>query len=86
MAVFEAYPADVDAHYPGLGIDIGLGGGLHPVRGVAEVDEVQVVLEDLALGQLLLELDREHRLPRFRGEVALAADAKRVLHQLLRDR
>ena len=53
-------------------VEVALGRGLHAVRAVPEVHEVHVVLEDLVLGQLVLEPDREDRLARLGLQVALA--------------
>ena len=64
--------------------EVRLGGGLDPVRALAEVDRVQVHREDLVLRVALLELEGEHRvldLPRERPLVA----GDRVLHELLGD-
>src|SRR6185503_4587095 len=65
--------------------EVALRRGLHTVGTVPEVHEVEVVDEDLALAELLLEVDRQHRLARLGGEVAFAADAERVLDELLGD-
>ena len=63
---------------------VGLGGGLHPVGAVPEVDGVQVQLEDLVLLQLSLETDGECGLLRLAIEDAVIAE-ECLLHQLLGD-
>src|SRR5690606_37167464 len=43
--------------------EVGLRGGLYTVGVAAEVDGVEVVLEDLVLGELAVDLQGENRLP-----------------------
>ena len=65
--------------------EVMLGRYLGAVRAVAEVDRVQIALEDLLLGELLFDLDREHHL--FELAVhGLVAGEQHVAHVLLRDR
>ena len=65
-------------------VEVGAGGGLHPVRPAAEVHGVEVPLEDLLLGEALLELQRDARLRELAVQGQLVA-CDRVLRQLLRD-
>jgi hypothetical protein len=47
----------------GRGAEVVLGGGLDAVRTVAEVGKIEVTLEDLVLGQRLLDGDGVPELP-----------------------
>ena len=51
-----------------------LRGGLDPVRAASEVDDVEVVVEDLVLGELLLHLHRHRGLAGLAEVGAVAAD------------
>ena len=64
---------------------VGLRGSLDPVGTGAEVDGVEVGLEDLVLGHLLLEAQGEHGLTGLALEAPLVRE-QRVLDQLLGDR
>jgi hypothetical protein len=65
--------------------EVGARGGLDAVRAAPEVNGVEVALEDLLLGELTLQLQREHRLLDLAGERALLAEVG-VLHVLLGQR
>ena len=65
--------------------EVGLRRGLHAVGAAPEVDGVEVAVEDLGLGQLALELHRQHRLLDLAGDGALVGQVD-VLHVLLGDR
>ena len=52
----------------GVDVEVGLAGGLDPVRAAAEVDRVQVVGEDLLLRHLLVDLVRQEQLPELAGD------------------
>ena len=69
----------------GVDREVRLGGRLHPVGPLAEVDGVQVLREDLVLRQAILELPGERRLVELAPERVGVADVE-VLHQLLGDR
>ncbi|MCY1516836.1 hypothetical protein D9M68_514930 [compost metagenome] len=63
--------------------EVGLGGGGEAVGAVAQVDLVQVDLQDLVLAQLLLEPEGQHDLRGLAAERALRAqvDVARHLHR-----
>ena len=69
----------------GVDVEIGLAGGLHPVRAVPEVDGVEVALEDLFLGQLLVDLVGQEELLELPGERLLGVQVE-DLDVLLGDR
>ena len=60
-------------------------GRLDPVRAVAEVDGVEVLGEDLALGPLAREVVRERRLAQLLEHGPVVLRLQRVLDELLRD-
>ena len=62
------------------------GGGLDPVGAAAEVDRVQVLGEDLALGPLVREMEGQRRLAELLENRPVALLGKRVLDELLGDR
>ncbi len=64
--------------------EVELGCCLHPVGAVAEVDRVEVALEDLVLGHLVLEAGGQHRFLELALEILLGRE-QGVLHQLLGD-
>src|SRR5438128_5234588 len=64
--------------------EVGMGGGLHPVRAVPEVDLVEVQLQNLLLAQDLLHLQGQERLLRLALEVPLGRQEERA-RQLLCD-
>jgi hypothetical protein len=66
-------------------VEVRLRGGLYPVRAATEIDRVDVVLEDLVLGQLIGDLDRKDDFLVLapQGEVVLSG---RHLDVLLGDR
>ena len=79
--------------------EVGACRGFDTVGAVAEVDRVQILLEDLILAELLLELDREERLADLLGDRSLREDVGLhavgvgrvragvdVLHELFGDR
>ncbi len=68
------------------GAEVVVGGGADPVDAVAEVDLVQVELEDLLLRVLLLHPDGERRLLQLSRVRLLRVGDERVLHELLGDR
>ena len=55
-------------------VEVRLGGRLDPVRAVAEVDGVEVALEDLGLGELPLQADGQHRLPHLAADALLGGE------------
>jgi hypothetical protein len=61
-------------------------GGFDPVGAVAEVDRVQVLLEDLSLSPLTREVIGERRFTQFLKDRAVVLLGERVLYKLLRDR
>ena len=78
---------------------VGLGGGLHAVGALTEVDRVQVAGEDLILRDRFLELDRKQGLANLLGDGARRSDVGHrtvlllhirarvlLLHELLGDR
>ena len=65
--------------------EIGAHRGADTIGAATEVHGVEVALEYLLLREVLLELDREHRLLDLAGEGALAREVD-VLDVLLRDR
>ena len=65
--------------------EVGVGRGLYAVRAAAEVDGVQVALEDRRLRLLLLDLQGEERLLHLAGERAFLVEVE-DLHVLLGDR
>ena len=70
----------------GLLLEVGAGGGVDPVGAPAEVHRVHVELEDLVLGELALQLDRDHGLLELAEQGPVAADAgEGVLDVLLGD-
>ena len=70
----------------GLRLEVGAGGGVDPVGPAAEVHRVHVELEDLVLGELALQLDREHGLLELPEQGPVAAHTREgVLHVLLGD-
>ena len=70
----------------GLG-EVGLGGGLDAVRAAAEVDRVEIVVEDLLLRELVLEPHREERFRQLSVHRARGADLlERISRVLLCDR
>ncbi len=66
--------------------EVGLRGGLDPVRAAAEVDRVEVGGDDLFLGPLVRELIRERRLAQLLEDRAVRLRLQRVLDELLLDR
>ena len=58
--------------------EVGLGPGLHAVGAVAEVDDVEVALEDLVLGHQLLEPAGQHRLAGLAADGLLVAELRRL--------
>ncbi len=70
-----------------LGLDavVGLGGGLDAVGVAAEVAGVEVALEDLRLGLVAVEFDRDEELLHLAGDGLFLAQVV-VLHVLLSDR
>ena len=79
----ERSPGEVDL--PDVDGEVGAAGGLDAVRAPAEVDGVEVTLEDHLLVQLLFELHREGGLPQLAEKGPLVAHVD-VLHVLLGDR
>ena len=65
--------------------EVGLAGRLDAVGASSEVDSVEVALEDLLLGALLADLDRQQDLPRLAGEALLLGEVHH-LDVLLGDR
>jgi hypothetical protein len=65
--------------------EVRLGGGLHPVGAAAEVDAVEVHLEDVALGQLGLDPDRQDQLADLALDRSLFGETHDVAGQLLSD-
>src|SRR5690606_10736117 len=57
--------------------EVALRRGLHPVETVPQVDLVEVHLEDLVLTELLLDLSRQHHLPRFAPQRLLPGEVLR---------
>ena len=66
--------------------EVDLGGGLNPVRVVAEEHRVQITLQDLFLGALFLEPQRIDDLKDLVPTVSLEAREIFHFHDLLRDR
>jgi hypothetical protein len=66
-------------------VEVGLGGGLDAIGAAAEVDGVEVALEDLLLAELLLDLQRDDGLADL-ALVALLAGEVEDLDVLLGDR
>ena len=64
--------------------EIDLRGAIHAVRAGAEIDAVQIELEDLVLGEQLLELTRARHLDDLARDRAVGREEK-DLHQLLCD-
>ena len=64
--------------------EIDLRGAIHAVRAGAEIDAVQIELEDLVLGEQLLELARARHLDDLARDRAVGREEK-DLHQLLCD-
>ena len=91
--VVERRPADDRGEEGALGggqlgdvlVEVGLGGGLDPVRAAAVVDRVEVVLEDLVLRLLLVDLDRDEDLAGLARQRAVGREEV-VLDVLLGDR
>ncbi len=69
----------------GLDVEVRLRGGLDAVRAAAEVDRVEVALEDLLLGLLALQLQRQDRLLDLAGQAAVLGEVE-DLDVLLGDR
>ena len=65
--------------------EVRLRGGIHAVGALAEVDLIEVHLEDLILGVVALDLDREHDLLELARQRALVRE-EQVARQLLGDR
>ena len=65
--------------------EVGLAGGGHAVGAAAEVDGVEIALEDVLLRHLPLELDAQHRLVDLAGDRLLAGEVEGGLHVLLGD-
>ena len=72
------------AELPDVLIEVVLGRGLHAVAALAEVDIVEVELQDLRLGVLLLKLQRPEDLPDLAVDVGLVV-LGHVLQGLLGD-
>ena len=73
-----------DGEILGVLAEVDLGGGLHAVGAVAEIDVVEVDGEDLLLVEARLDLVREDRLADLAEDVALVTD-EHQLGDLLRD-
>ena len=69
----------------GVSPEVRSGGGLHAVGAVPEVDGVQILGQDLVLGELVLELDGHDRLADLAAQRRLAA-GEHGFHVLLGDR
>ena len=69
----------------GVGLEVGLAGGLQPVRAVPEVDRVQVAREDLVLAQLFVDLVRQEQLAELAGQGLIGGEVE-DLDVLLGDR
>src|SRR5205085_7556938 len=76
--------AEIDVR--GRSLEVPLRRRANAVRAVAEIDGVEVLLEDRALRVLVLEGDREDRLFDLALQVPLRVAEHRVLHELLGDR
>ena len=73
-----------DGELAGGDAEVGLGGGLDPVRLAAEVDRVQVVLQDLILVQVPIDLQCDEELLRLAPQRAVP-QVEGVLDVLLGD-
>ena len=78
----------VEGEFVGGGVEVGLRGGVDAVRLVSEVDQVQVPLEDLVLGEFLFDGYRVPHLADFAGRGLFGGlqnvDLRhRVVHQRL---
>ncbi len=65
--------------------EIAVCGGINAVGAGAEIDAIEIDLEDLVFGEAVLEPERQQRLADFAGKAALRCQ-KQVLGQLLSDR
>jgi hypothetical protein len=70
---------------PDVLAEVGLGGGLDAIGAAPEVDRVEVALEDLVLGQVAVDLDRDDHLAQLAVEGAVLGEEV-VLDVLLGDR